>query len=144
MKGKALSPWGQSSSDRGCPERLRNLYPLSFSRPNWKKLWETWSDLTADPCLSRRLDWRLWRSVPTWIILRLLHSTLPYVLQTSVHTKFPEGCGVRVKCFPFLKSFWVSCCNGGTWTQELDGEAWWQSCALELAEWRAPLSFPQL
>lgn len=47
---------GQASTGADCPQVLRSLHSWRFLRPNWTKIWAAWSDLVADPALSRRED----------------------------------------------------------------------------------------
>lgn len=48
--------WGQLSHRTGCPGGLCWLHLGGFFLPDWMKHRTAWSDLRADPVLSRRLD----------------------------------------------------------------------------------------
>lgn len=91
-KGKTFSPWGQSGSGVGCPEKLCSLHSWRFSSPNWIKPWATTSNLRTDPALPVELNWRppdvtsnlnysmsIWLAIPPWkaliIPLPLLYCT---------------------------------------------------------------------
>lgn len=66
---KTFSPWGQSATGTGCPETVCSLHLGRILRHSCITCWETQSDFTADPALSRRLDWRsrdLQTSAITW------------------------------------------------------------------------------
>ena len=57
LQGKHWSPGRQPSRRSGFPERLCSLPSVRFPRHDRILPWATWPDLTADPALSRRLDW---------------------------------------------------------------------------------------
>lgn len=45
ISGKTSSPWGQSSSGTGCPERFFLSLCFGSWKHDWIMMWEIWSDL---------------------------------------------------------------------------------------------------
>lgn len=65
-----------------------------FSRPDWKKPWAVWSDLMADPALSRRLDWR-----PPQGPSHLKYPSISWIKQNKIHLD------------PLEEAYWTSAIN---------------------------------
>lgn len=82
----------------GCADRLCKLHLWRFPRSDWTQTRTTWSDLVADPALSRRLCWWPPKAVPAWTILQSCDS--PHCLQAGYIIRMEHKLGFLAKNQP--------------------------------------------
>lgn len=84
---------GQASTGADCPQVLSSLHYWRFLRSNWTKIWAAWSDLIADPALSRRKDEK-----PALVLSNLNVLWFLWLRQFSLHQEQAHHNIFHTKC----------------------------------------------